>query len=358
MAKARKRLFLALGVLLLALIGLNVLIHYAARSSYRRQMLLRLEHMPPGADCVFLGNSLAEAGCNPAAFRSAWPDPKMAPQPVNLALGATSPVEHYLILHQAFRHPLHLKYLVYAFFDDQLNAAAHGDWSDLVGNRAFSYYFPDEAAPFYAPGSRLKRWELRLIGHIPMLAERSSLWGKIDQLRRRFEDLGLPPRPVNRFGRVGDFAALEPKDAAAFNRRCGTLVATHAGLSAAVEKIIELGRDHGARVILVEMPMPTRHRQRFYSSAAWAELRRHLQALATQHGATYLHASDWVKDDLCFEDATHLNEMGAAVFSRQLAATLAALPTQTLATGPRIGAVKPVSLQIRAQDAARGSAQP
>src|SRR5882724_2574789 len=156
-----KRLFLPLGILLLILVGYNLLIHHTAKSTYRRHLLTSLSEIPLDTDFLFLGNSLVEAGCDPSTFREAWPAAPSAPKPVNIALGATSPVEHYLILKHALERPIHPKYLIYGFFDDQLNGPSRGDWADLVGNRAFSYYFPDEAAGLYAPGSLFKKWQLR-----------------------------------------------------------------------------------------------------------------------------------------------------------------------------------------------------
>jgi len=309
----------------MTLAGCNLLIHHLAKTSYRARLLEKLDHLPPQADCIFLGNSLVEAGCDVAAFQSGWPATNVAPTAINLALGATSPVEHFLILHRALEQPLRLKYLIYGFFDDQLNDTPRGQWSDLVGNRAFSYYFPDQAAAFYTPGSSLRKWELRVIGHVPMLADRSSLWGKVELLRRRLEDIGLPKRPTNRFGRVADFAALEPKDIASFDERCRAVAEGKAGFSEPVRELIALARQRGAAVILVEMPMPSSHRRRFYSLPAWGQMRAYLQALARQQQALYLSASDWVRDDANFEDATHLNEQGAKLFSQQLAAAVARL---------------------------------
>ena len=54
-------------------------------------------------------------------------------------------------------------------------------------------------------------------------------------------------------------------------------------------------------------------------------MRSWLQSLSTQHGAVYVSASDWVLDDQNFEDATHLNEQGAQLFSAKLAHALSAL---------------------------------
>jgi hypothetical protein len=79
-----------------------------------------------------------------------------------------------------------------------------------------------------------------------------------------------------------------------------------------------LAQEHGARVILLEMPLPSRHRNTFYSTSAWGQLRSYLQSLAADDHVTYLSASDWVKDDQKFEDATHLNEDGAKMFSSML----------------------------------------
>jgi hypothetical protein len=317
-----RRLFIPLGILALVLVGYNLLIHRIAKSTYRHHLLTSLSEIPLDTDFLFLGNSLVEAGCDPSAFRAAWPVTKRVPQPVNIALGATSPVEHYLILKHALERPIHPKYLVYGFFDDQLNAPSRGDWADLVGNRAFSYYFPDEAAALYAPGSSEKKWEMRIVGHIPMLAERSSFWGKVELLRREIEDIGMPKQQSTRYGRVKDFAALEAADLPSFNRRCDSILSQDAGFSPAIRKIIELAQQHGITVVFLEMPMPSRHRDVFYSSPAWAQMRVYLQSLAQQNHAMYLSASDWVKDDNAFEDATHLNEQGAKKFSMKLAEAL------------------------------------
>lgn len=328
-----KHLFVPLGILLLILVGYNLLIHHSAKSTYRHHLLTSLSEIPLDTDFLFLGNSLVEAGCDPSAFREAWPPARSAPKPVNIALGATSPVEHYLILKHALDRPIHPKYLVYGFFDDQLNAPSRGDWADVVGNRAFSYYFPDEAASLYAPGSSFKKWEMRIIGHIPMLAERSSFWGKVELLRRGIEDIGMPKQQTTRYGRVKDFAALEAADLPSFNQRCDAILSQRGGFSPAIRKIIELAQEHRITLIFLEMPMPSRHRNIFYTSPAWGEMRAYLQSLAKENRAIYLTASDWIKDDRSFEDTTHLNEQGAKQFSAKLAKTLSQASQETLALG-------------------------
>jgi hypothetical protein len=323
-----KRLFMPLGILLLVLIGYNLLIHHTAKSTFRHHLLTSLSEIPLDTDFLFLGNSLVEAGCDTSAFRQAWPIAQSTPKPVNIALGATSPVEHYLILKHALERPIHPKYLIYGFFDDQLNAPSRGDWADLVGNRAFSYYFPDEAAALYAPGSSFKKWQLRIIGHVPMLAERSSFWGKVELLRRSIEDIGMPKQQTTRYGRVQDFAALEAADLPSFNRRCDAILSQHAGLSPAIRKIVELAQQHGTMLIFLEMPLPSRHRDIFYSSPSWSRMRAYLQTLAQENHAAYICASDWIEDDKAFEDATHLNEQGARCFSGRLANEISRFPNR------------------------------
>jgi hypothetical protein len=320
-----KQLFIAIGVAMAILAGYNGLIAHTARTSQRQRARATLERLPASAGVVFLGNSLVAAGCDPSAFTSAWPQAGRSPIPVNLALGATTPVEHCIIWRSALEHNIHPKYLVYGFFDDQLNAEVQGDWSDLVGNRAFSYYFPERAAELYAPGSTLERWELSLTRRVPMLAERSSLWTQIELLRRKFEDIGMPKKKTNRFGRVDDFGALEATGVGSFDSRCSAVVDEKEGFSRPICEIVRLAREHGVKVIFVEMPMPSRHRGVFYSLPVWPRMREHLQALAAAAGATYVNASDWVRDDQKFEDAMHLNADGAKFFSARLAKSISLL---------------------------------
>ncbi|HXS67768.1 MAG TPA: SGNH/GDSL hydrolase family protein [Candidatus Polarisedimenticolia bacterium] len=319
---SRRYLFIPVTIALIILCIYNVLIYFAAKKTQRQHLLGVLDHLPPSTDCVFLGNSLIEAGCDATAFQSAWPQKQASPLAVNLGLGATTPVEHYLILKKAFSRPVHIKYVIYGFFDDQLNAAPDGKWEDLVGNRAFSYYFPKEAAAFYAPNSRLMEWRMEIAEHIPMVAERSSLWDRVELFRRGFDEIGMPKQKVNRFGRVEDFNALEAKDVPSFMRRVGNIVDGHVGFSAPIQAIIDLAHQHGAKVFFVEMPMSPRHRETFYSLPVWTEMRAHLQLLASKQDVTYIAASDWVPQATDFEDTVHLNEQGARCFSARLGATL------------------------------------
>lgn len=316
----KRRLFIPIAIALLILLVYNILIAMAAKKTQRQHLLSVIDHLPPSTDCLFLGNSLIEAGCDAKAFESAWSN--SSPTAVNLGLGATTPVEHYLILKRALSRSAHIKYVIYGFFDDQLNAAPSGPWEDLIGNRAFSYYFPKDAAAFYVPDSRIEEWRLDLTEHVPMLAERSSLWDKVELFRRRLDDIGMPRQKVNRFGRVGDFNALEAKDVPSFVQRCDTIVRGKKAFSPPIQAMIDLAHRHGVKFFFVEMPMSPRHLKTFYSLPVWAEMRSHLQALAREQDATYITASDWVTNGENFEDTVHLNEQGARFFSARLGMAL------------------------------------
>ena len=314
----KKRLLIAVAMVLVILAAYNVLIYFAARKTQRQHLLKAIDHLPPSTECLFLGNSLIEAGGDTDAFQSAWAENSASPLTINLGLGATTPVEHYLILKRAFSRAPHIKYVIYGFFDDQLNAATSGNWDDLIGNRAFSYYFPRDAASFYEPHSHLAVHQMELIEHIPMLAERSSLWDRVERFRRRLDQVGMPPQKVNRFGRVADFNGLEAKDVPSFTQRCEAIVRARKTFSPPVQAMIDLAREHGAKFYLVEMPMSPRHRQTFYSLPVWAETRAYLQSLAEREHVTYIAASDWVPNGANFEDTVHLNEQGARAFSARL----------------------------------------
>jgi hypothetical protein len=330
--KSLKRLAIAATLLLLALGAYNALIWRTSAKSLRHQFLTRLANLPSNTECIFLGNSLVEAGCSPEVFRAAWASPAAAPPTINLALGATSPVEHYLILDRALQQPIHPKLIIYGFFDDQLFSIPSGNWSDLVGNRAISYYFAEKAAALYAPGSHWKRWQLALTARIPMVAERSSLWTRVELLRRRLGEIGMPKHKTNRYGRVDDFAALEATDVAAFNQRCAAALDKGQQFSPAIQGILSLAQKHNARLVFVEMPMPSRHRSTFYSSPQWSALRTRVQTLAEEQHCIYISAADWVRDDSKFEDATHLSEQGAEIFSRLLAGRISKLTAASLAS--------------------------
>ena len=324
----KRQLFIPIAIALVILLAYNIVIEFAAKQTQRQHLLNAINCLPPSTDCVFLGNSLMQAGGDPMSFESGWLENQEVPIAVNLGLGATTPVEHYLILKRAFEQPVHIKYVIYGFFDDQLNAAPDGAWQDLIGNRAFSYYFPKDAAAFYTPNSRLGEWRLEMTERVPMLAERSSMWDRVELFRRRLDEIGMPRQAVNRFGRAGDFNSLEAKDVPSFIQRCDAIIQTRKGFSAPIQAMINLAHEHGTEFFFVEMPMSPRHLETFYSQPVWPKMRAHLQSLAREQEVAYVTASDWVKDGANFEDTLHLNQAGARCFSSRLGLTLSEINSE------------------------------
>ena len=65
-------------------------------------------------------------------------------------------------------------------------------------------------------------------------------------------------------------------------------------------------------------------------------MRNYLQSLASKEQALYISASDWVRDDSKFEDATHLNQEGARLFSAQLSERISRLLAATPEAAGRV----------------------
>ena len=273
---------------------------------------------------LFLGNSLIQAGIDTAAFARGWPA-GLAPETFAAGLGASTPAEHRMVLQEALAAMPELQQVVYGYFDDQLYAPVSGHWEQLIGNRAYSYRHPALAARYYAPGSRVEALMLGLVSVIPMLRDRTTLWTKVELLRRAMGAFGLPAQQQARFGRADDFNGLEAADVESFQKRTQAAVEMPT-FTPALEDALRLAEARRIEIILVEMPMPSRHRERFYSTAQWKALQVHTRDYATARGLGYVAASEWIADD-GFEDPTHLSPHGAQRFSERLARELAAVPS-------------------------------
>src|SRR5262249_8353448 len=144
--------------------------------------------------------------------------------------------------------------------------------------RAMAYYVDIETAiRFYAADDPLWAGSMRLIAQIPALIERYSIWARVEKLRRRFGEIGLRSQVTNRFGRAEDFRLLEPSDAREFHRRCQAAVDGCTGLVPPVSDMLRLLRERGITMIVVEMPMTSSHRHRYYNHPEWVSLRRHAE---------------------------------------------------------------------------------
>lgn len=296
----------------------NIGVAFLGRNSVPRQIARRIE-TTPGLNCLALGNSLMEAGFHAPTFEAASRNRHAAMIAVNAGMGSSYPVEHLLFLRRAFQKGRDLECVMYGFFDLQLMEYPRTKVQELIGNRAMLYYFePDLAVKYY----QWPLWE-RLGFHaarmLPVIEERGAIWAKVEKIRRRLGDLGMPRQQTNRFGRTMDFTLLEAPDPAAFARECDRAVDTRRELSKPVLDMIGLARQHGSRISMIEMPMSPAHVANYYNTPSWQRYRAYLRDLLESHGAGYVVAGDWITDERLFEDRLHLSAEGSISFSQKLA---------------------------------------
>ena len=287
----------------------NFVVRHLARNAVPRALLRSADAAEPATD-LFLGNSTMAAGADPAAFAGV-----AGGRPFNLALGATDPVEHLVLYRAAKRH--HSATVYYGFLDTQLTDLPRGDWDSLVGNRALAYSVePEVSFRHYFPRTPLRAAALSLAARFPLLVERTTVWAKVEAVRRRLGGLGMPERETNRFGRAEDFARLEADPTEFAERLDG---AARAPLSPPVAELFAAVRANGCSLYVVAMPMPASHRLRYCCGSGWEACRAHSTELVRRAGGTFVPAADWVADS-GFADPLHLNGDGAREFSVRLAA--------------------------------------
>lgn len=304
-------LFLQLTISVAVLIAANVATHRLAKNSTPRQ-ILRTARDAVGVTDIFLGNSMVQAAVDESVMAKARPGSR----PLNIGLGCSSPVEHYLLFRQQTNHPGATVY--YGYSNTQLTDPVTGNWATLVGNRAMSYYVePDIARGFYTSGSLV--WELffQACSRVPMVVERYGIWGRVERLRRWLGALGLPLQESNRFGRAEDFNHLTLSDTN-FVSQCERAVTGNMPLSAPLSALFGDIRSSGRRLCVIEMPITKQYRELYHRLPAWKAYKNHIRNLVSRYGADHIEASDWV-DDSGFSDVIHLNKQGAAVFSERMA---------------------------------------
>ena len=311
---SRRKFFGTVGILLLILVAVNIAVAIATRNSVPRRVMARARQFPR-ATVMGLGNSLMGAGFIEAPFNRA-----MGLEPstgaVNLALGASSPVEQLLLLRYALRTQIHPQLLLYGFYDFQLTDPLSMTTADLVGNRAVLYYLEPEYGRAFYQLSMHDRAEFEIMRRFPMTVDRGAIWAKVELLRREISQQGMPEEVSNRFGRARDFSLLEASDPAEFIGQCK--FSMNRSLVPAVQEIIRHGKAAGAKIVIIEMPMPPSHLQLFYDTAAWERYSAHVREQLGQAGVTYLDASRWFGDASSFADSLHLTEVSGLKFSERL----------------------------------------
>jgi hypothetical protein len=235
-----------------------------------------------------------------------------------MAMGASTPPEHLLLLRAALRADDRAQFLLYGFYDFQLTDAVSLKFSDMIGNHDLLYYDEPEFARHYYSMSRYDAAGFEIARHFPLLAERGAIWAQVERLRRAISRQGMPGQATNQFGRVADFTLLEAKSQDEFVKHCER--ASQRPLNAAVLEIVREAQERHLRVVFVVMPLPPRHVQTFYDAPAWKEYQGHLRELLAKQNIAVVDASRWFADANKFGDALHLNEEGAKEFSQRLGA--------------------------------------
>src|SRR5207253_911644 len=133
----------------------------------------------------------------------------------------------------------------------------------------------------------------------------NTICSSIERARRKLSGVGAPPPEIGRSGRTADFAGLED-DPDVFRQCCVDVVAHRAPLLAAVRDLFETVRDARAELIVIEAPMTSSHRRRFYDTPEWEAYRAYVRSETERFGGRFVDASDWMVD-AAFEDAVHLS---------------------------------------------------
>jgi hypothetical protein len=210
--------------------------------------------------------------------------------------------------------------LVYGFYDLQLTEPLKFATGDLIGNRDMLYYVEPEYGLHFYKLSLHDRVEFEVMRRFPMMMDRSAIWAKVELLRRKIAQMGMPSEQVNRFGRAGDFTLLELNDTAEFVRKCES--GTQGDLIAPVRELIRQASEAGIQVIFVEMPMHPAHLRFLYDTLAWEQYRTHLRALLAAQQVIYIDASRWMAGEEMFADRLHLTEMNVLEAPERIAVSI------------------------------------
>ena len=320
-AMSRRSVVQAMIVALAMVAAADVLIRRMASNSMPRQVMRTIASSPPVIDVLGIGNSLMVAGFDPDAVEQIFRDAGRPCAAVNGGLGATGVIEHLALTRLALSHH-NVKTVIYGFFDQQMSADLAGRNSDLIGNRSMLYYQEPQLTLRYARFDLFDRLSFQVCRSSALLRERSTIWTRVEGLRRMMGSVGMPPQETNSFGRRADFALLEAPDTHIFVEACQKVIQAGDFLAAPVQEMLREAREHGAKVIVVEMPMHPDHVRRFYSEPVWRTFRARTRAAVESAGAAYLDASAWIPDGHLFADPLHLSKEGGIQFSRLLARRL------------------------------------
>jgi hypothetical protein len=310
----------------------NTIVSRLSRNSIVHQLLRRIAESG-SASWVFIGSSVVADGIDPPTFQSCLPASGHGQTALNLGLGSSTSVEHYLLAQDALERSPHPRWVVYGFYYDELSRPVSIGWSDLLANRTVVFSARPDGLDAVLPGLTLHKILIRVTRLCPLFVERGLLWARVERLRRVFEGIGMPEVATTRHGRVDDFIAVGQ---VAGNSRSPVEEAMDRPMlvSHPVQCILDLAKLRGAHVIVVAMPQPSVQRAELYGGPAWTKYASRLRIELGQQGAELISATDWM-DDSAFMDRLHLNEWGAESFSKKLAKVVGTIASQEMAATSR-----------------------
>jgi hypothetical protein len=310
----KRKLTFTAAVFLAGVLGMNIAMVYLTRNSIPHRLIRHVRSFQ-SATVLAVGNSLiADDFDEPAFDASAGLTPPAGA--VNIGLGATEPAEHLVLLRYGLAQRLRPRLVIYGFYDFQLTEPVAFTNGDLIGDNAIAYYVgPSYGQKFYGFSLR-DALEFRAMRRIPMFVERGSVWARIEILRRRLAQQGMPSERRGQFGRAADFSLLESQSATDFGDKCAASM--NLPLTPAVHELLRQSNEAGATVTIVEMPMRQRHRVLFYDTGCWPDYVAHVRSLLGNDRVNFIDASAWIEDESLFKDLLHLSPAGAEQFSRRL----------------------------------------
>ncbi len=320
--------------------GVNVIIDaWTHRLPYRK----KLEAIRTASDpnLLFIGNSLMDGHLDEPLLAAHAATHGVVFLPLNAALGASQPFEQRLLFEYASELHPSIRTVVVGIFDFQLTEEGHDKALDLTGNRmvGLDRRFPvSQVAAVYGFGS-VDRFEVALLQHLPMIANRANVWKYVELLRRSMGKMGMPHVATNGMGRVDDFDALEAASSRDFAKVADPFLRQPDHFNSSFESVFDQAHRAGMDAVILLMPMSPYHQSHFYSQSVWSQYRVALLELAQKRRIRVIDASDWMKSEGDFEDHLHMSLPGVHEFTLRLGDELTVVDLrQAPIESPRIGA--------------------
>ena len=309
-------LFNALGALGLFLLAINLaFIPWRERLPDRKKIIEIQDASSPNT--VLIGSSIVGHHFNQDLVNKGLGAQHSPVKLVDTALGGCEAQEQSLLMQYALHEHPTVDTAIVGMRDFQLTEDRHEHPKDLTGNRTVAVDLPlslGDVADAYQ-FSPIDRMEFELLRLIPMFAYRQNVWKNVELLRRSMEQIGMPHKAENGWGRAEDFAALADIPIGTFDKLAQQFAEEPTHFNHSYEDIFHESAQRHMKVIVVLMPLPQEHRARYYARSSWVDYVAKLRKLCVSRGYTVIDASDWLNDSTFFADSIHMSQAGNDAFS-------------------------------------------